>query len=252
MRNPEEAKISAQEYQMKIDRMSGKLEDSHDKPRIQPDSSYIRRRRAPRYRVGGHSADLAGGGGGGTFGQITYLEGVTINGGVITDDITVSAGKTIDGVDIGELSTDFSDHLVDAVDAHDASAISYSNGSSGLTAIEVQDAIDELAGATVGKESVTLTDNTTDQVVLALAHATYSFIQFKYSLSRGAGNVETGLISVVHDGTNAAISQGAIASLGTLGVTFTADISGTDVRLLSTTTSTGTAAAMKYSIDKWA
>jgi hypothetical protein len=43
-------------------------------------------------------------------------------------------------------STNLSNHLADAVDAHDASAISYVNTTSGLTATEVQAAIDEVEG----------------------------------------------------------------------------------------------------------
>lgn len=42
-----------------------------------------------------------------------------------------------------ELQADAEAHLADTVDAHDASAISY-NGSSGLSAIEVESALDEL------------------------------------------------------------------------------------------------------------
>lgn len=42
--------------------------------------------------------------------------------------------------------TGISDHLADAVDAHDASAISYVNTTSGLAATEVQAAIDEVDG----------------------------------------------------------------------------------------------------------
>jgi hypothetical protein len=45
---------------------------------------------------------------------------------------------------INELSGDIDGHIADTTDAHDASAISYSNGTSGLTADDVQEAIDEL------------------------------------------------------------------------------------------------------------
>lgn len=43
-------------------------------------------------------------------------------------------------------ASNLSNHLADAVDAHDASAISFDNAASGLTAIEVQAAIDEVEG----------------------------------------------------------------------------------------------------------
>ena len=45
---------------------------------------------------------------------------------------------------ISDNATAISDHLADTVDAHDASAISYDNATSGLTATDAQAAIDEL------------------------------------------------------------------------------------------------------------
>jgi len=249
-RNPEEAQISSQEFYARLNRMSGKIEDSQDNPRITPDSSYFKKRRAGKYRVGGYGGDFGPVGGSGNA-AITYLEDVTINGATITNNITVSSGKTIDGVDISVLKTDFDAHIADTTDAHDASAISYSNTTSGLTADDVQEAIDELASGTVGKTSVTLTDNTSNQVVYSASVAAATVLRFSYSVVRGAANIETGSINIVHDGTNAAIAQGAVASLGTLGVTFTTDVSGGLIRLLSTTTSTGTNATMKYSLDDY-
>lgn len=143
MRNPDEAMIAAQEYQMKIDRMSGKIEDSQDKPRIHPDSQYVRRRRAGRYRVGSFSSDIAGsGGGGGTFGQITYLEDVTINGGTITNNISVAAGKTIDGVDISALKTSFDNYVISDTTPPASSVIVVPTGN--ISSADVQSALEEI------------------------------------------------------------------------------------------------------------
>lgn len=50
-------------------------------------------------------------------------------------------------------------HISDAIDAHDASAVSYDNGASGLTADEVQAAIDELAGGGLGITTVFISSN---------------------------------------------------------------------------------------------
>lgn len=50
-------------------------------------------------------------------------------------------------------------HITDNVDAHDASAVSYDNGASGLTADEVQAAIDELAGGALGATIVFISSN---------------------------------------------------------------------------------------------
>ncbi len=52
------------------------------------------------------------------------------------------------------VESDLTDHLNDTVDAHDASAISYDNSTSGLTATDVNDAIDEVAAAGGGSGGV--------------------------------------------------------------------------------------------------
>lgn len=99
--------------------------------------------------------------------------------------------------------------------------------------------------------SATLADNTSSAADVATwAHASFQFIELSYSLSRGSGNREQGTIHICTDGSTAAIAQSA-ASMGTLGTTFTVDISGADVRLRYTTTSTGTACTMKYKVNKW-
>lgn len=97
--------------------------------------------------------------------------------------------------------------------------------------------------------SVTLTDNTAGQVAASWAVASFNAVQLQYSIKRATA-FETGLILLTNDATNAAIAQSA-ASLGTLGVTLTVDISAGSMRLLSTTTSTGTAATLKYKVNKW-
>jgi len=107
--------------------------------------------------------------------------------------------------------------------------------------------IDDAEGLT----SVTLVDNTaSNTLVAAWAHASFSSIRVEYSLSRGAGIRETGTILIATDGITATHSRVG-APLGSNGVTFDVDISGANVRLLYTTTSTGTNATMKYKILKW-
>lgn len=142
-RNPEEAGFSMQEFQNKLQRMAGKVEDSHDKPQIHPDSQYIRRRRASRYRIGGFSSDMAASGGGGNSSSTQFLQNVTIQGARLSADMTVDTGITIDGVDISVLEDDFAAHLVDTSDAHTAIAITNSP-SGNLAATTVQGALDEL------------------------------------------------------------------------------------------------------------
>ena len=63
---------------------------------------------------------------------------------------------------------------------------------------------------------------------------------------RGAGNLATGYIALLYDGTNANITQNFDIEVGTTGLTLTADISGGNMRLLYTTTNTGSDITMKF------
>lgn len=288
----EQSQLAKSDYNSKLARMAGKVEDSQDPPKLKPDSTYVKTRRAPRFTPAGHS--MSGVGGGSGYEAVTYLSGVTIAGATITSNVTVDAGVTIDGVDISSLSASITDHLADTTDAHDASAISFSPIGN-IASSDVQLAIaeldtDKVAGpasatdeaivrydSTSGKliqdssvlisdtgiitqatnlvldilTSATLTDNTAvAAAVFTLPHATYSSAVIEYTISRGSGNREIGTLYMVTDGTSVEFTA-AGAVLGTLGVTFTADISGANMRLLYTTTSTGTSATMKYRIKKW-
>lgn len=288
----DQAQLAKSDYNAKLARMAGKVEDSQDSPKLKPDSSYVRTRRAPRFTPAGHS--MAGISGGSGYESITFLQDVTIQGATITANVTVSDNITIDGVDVSALDTTVSDHIADTTDAHDASAISFA-AAGNIVATDVQAALVELdaekvagpasstdeaivrydstSGVLVQNSNVliddtgvitqatdlvldilnsaTLTDNTASPTqVLALAVASHDAAVIEYSIKRGTGNREIGHLYMINDGTTAEFTA-AGASLGTLGVTFTADISGGNMRLLYTTTSTGTNATMKYRIKKW-
>jgi hypothetical protein len=104
-----------------------------------------------------------------TAAQITKLDGIETGA---TADQTASeiltAIKTVDGTGSGldadlldgnssaffATATDLSDHLADTSDAHDASAISYAGGT-GMSATDVEAAIDELASEAGSPTSVT-------------------------------------------------------------------------------------------------
>lgn len=212
-RNLQEADYSANEFNARLARMAGKIEDTQDMPRITTDSTYIKRRRAGRYSANSFLAEAAGSGGG-TYGAPTYLENVTINGATVTNNITVATGKTIDGVDLSVLAESVAD-LEDAV------------------------------SPSLYPTTVTLLDNTAVETTALSLAASNTFIDITYSLSRGAANIAGGNIIIVNDGTNAAISETG-TSLGTPGITFTASVSGANVLLLYTSTSTGTDATLKY------
>lgn len=102
-----------------------------------------------------------------------------------------------------------------------------------------------------GLTTVALADNQASAADVATwAHASFSAIHMTYSLSRGAGIRETGVIMISTDGTTATVSREG-APVGSNGITFTADVSGANVRLRYTSTSTGTGATMKYKLLKW-
>lgn len=254
-RNPEEATINYQLFKQKLERMAGKIEDSHDKPQITLDSLYMKRRRAPRYKIGTYTFEN-GSGGSSNSGSSQFLQNAIIQGARVTANITVDSGITIDGVDLSVFYTDFTSHLADTTDAHDASSISVVPAGN-LAADDVQEALEELqsdintlSSGSVTKTSVSLTDNTTNGTAISVAHASINYLKITYSVQRSTA-YECGTITLVTDGSNAAIAQGAIANIGTSGVTFDATISGANLLLRYTTTSTGSNATMKYSIDSW-
>ena len=338
-RNPEEAARNRQLFEAKLARMAGKIQDSLEKPQIVPESTYLSRKRGPRMKS--MSRRMGEGGGGGSYAMPTYLQNVTINGMTLTGNMTVNSGITIDGVDVSVLNSDFSAHLVDAVDAHDASAVSVI-AQNGISSTDVQSALEEVAasvtsinslangkiyvgdGSNLAAEvnmsgdatitsagvvaiasgvivnadinasaaiaktklatgtasrvevtdgsgnltesaitateltylddvealtSATLTDNTT-VTVASWTLASFDTIHLVYSLKRGSANKASGRISICTDGTNTAIDESG-TSVGTLGVTFTVDISGGLLRLRATQTSTGIDATMQYKVNKW-
>jgi hypothetical protein len=90
-----------------------------------------------------------GGGGGGTAAGTTYSNA---SSGLAATDVQAAIDEVEARLDTAQTNittgaTNLANHLADAVDAHDASAISYVNTTSGLAATDVQAAIDEIAAA---------------------------------------------------------------------------------------------------------
>lgn len=97
--------------------------------------------------------------------------------------------------------------------------------------------------------TATLADNTATPTLVtgcSFAGATYRSVVIEYQLSRGAGNYATGHLILLFDGTVTRLTQVEQDSVGTHGVTFTADYTAGNMRLLYTTSSTGTAATCYY------
>jgi hypothetical protein len=298
-RNPEEAARCRALFDNKLARMMGKIQDSQDKPRIEPDSIYIQAKKGSR--IFGRRNSTAGSASA-SYTAPSYLESVTINGGTFTGNMTASAGITIDGRDIGADGALTDAHIAASAGVHgigasssvvgtgtaqaltnktvDVSANTFTNildinigsaaaitrskiavgtasrvlvndGSGAMSESSVTSTELEFLTSTESLTSATLADNTASAADVATwAHASFDSITINYSIKRGTANKETGQILIATDGTSASIAQSA-SSLGTLGVTFTVDVSGSDLRLRYVTTSTGTAATMKYKLSKW-
>jgi hypothetical protein len=293
-RNPEAAGYHQALYDQKLAKMMGKIQDSMDKPRIEPESRYMASKRGNRAGKLG----FATGGSQSTYTAPTYLENVTINGAAITGNVTVTNGITIDGVDISAADALTTAHIAASSAVHgitgsvvgttdtqtltnksiDASANTITNivdanisNSASIdklkivagtaSKVEITDASGFLTESSVisteltyltnveALTSVTLTDATTNQVAASWTAASFDSIQISYSLKR-ASSYESGIIMLVSDGSTVAIAQ-SFAGIGTSGVTFTADVSAGNIRLLSTTTSTGSNGAFKYKVNKW-
>jgi hypothetical protein len=76
------------------------------------------------------------------------------------------------------------------------------------------------------------------------------YIQLQYSIIRN-GETSTGLLVLCHDGVNVSLADGPNASIGNLGIQFSAIISGPNILVQYTSTSTGFNAFLKYYEKKW-
>lgn len=119
-RNPEESARNKSLYEDKLARMMGKITDSMDKPRVEPDSSYVVSKRGPR--IGRYGRTFAGPGtsGGSTYNAPSYLENVTINGATITANVGANPGVTIDGRDLSADGLALDSHIASIGDVHGA------------------------------------------------------------------------------------------------------------------------------------
>lgn len=78
---------------------------------------------------------------------------------------------------------------------------------------------------------------------------TFRAAVLKYYIERNT-SVQAGQFLLANNDTDVSLSN-EFAALGDLGVTITADISGSDVRVRYSTTSTGFPATIKYSLTRW-
>lgn len=245
-RNPDESTKNYTLFQNKLGLMAGKMEDSRDTPQIVPRSEYFAQKRGPR-PTKRRGANLDGG----SYSSPTYLKNVTIEGALITANITVNPGITIDGRDISADGTalDSIGTVTSQIDTANRVVITDSAAKleeSAVTSSELLylEDVEALTPTTI------LDNQASPGVVATWPAADYDDFIIMYSLKRGTANRESGIIHMVTDGSSVAYSING-PNLGTLGTTFTADISGANVRLLAETTNTGTNVSMKYYVRKW-
>jgi hypothetical protein len=198
--------------QAKLARMAGERDDGMDTPTLSPKSEYLNAIRRSGLRR--KLASVAANGGSPSVALPTFLRDVTIEGGNLTDDLTADTGVLIDGRDISE------DGAI----------------------------LDDLVSPT----EVALTDNTTNGVAATFALATYNVLQVMYSISEdGTENIEAGIMTICANSTSVAVASGPVAEASAVSTTLDADISGGNIRLLYTTTSTGNARTLNYRLFKW-
>ena len=82
------------------------------------------------------------------------------SGNLAATDVQSALNELQTDIDGRATSSEITDHINDPTDAHDASAISYDNATSGLTATEVQSAVDEVEGRLDTVESLASTNAT--------------------------------------------------------------------------------------------
>lgn len=281
MRNPEEAARNNALYQARLARMAGKIEEGFDRPTLAPDNFYFAAKRGQKINSARKGFSSVAGGGGGAL-VPTYAKNITIEGGNLTGNLTANPGITVDGRDVSVDGTNLDSHIAANTNVH---GIGVGNAVVGTGTVQtltnktivvennaissavpngvaVFDNTGKLIGSTVVDRtelsyldnveplaSLTLADNQSSPAPIILETATWTSIQIAYSISRGT-NIESGTIYLVNNGSSAeAIAVGG--GIGDVGVDFSADILSSNVRLLYTSSSTGTAPVMQWKLQKW-
>ncbi len=110
-----------------------------------------------------------------------------------------------------------------------------------LNGLEIQALI---GPATINDNQVALAD------LITYDAATFRFVIIEYSIERGT-DFRVGRLLVTNDGSSASISDDFVET-GVTGVTLSAIISGSDVKIQYTSTSTGSSGSFKHSARRWA
>lgn len=100
------------------------------------------------------------------------------------------------------------------------------------------------------RQTETLTDNVTNTVFLSYTALTNEATFIDYGIRRSTDGSRVGTLMIITDGTSVSIADTG-TDIDEPGVTFTAVINGSEVEVRYTTTSTGNAADMAYSVRQW-
>jgi len=101
------------------------------------------------------------------------------------------------------------------------------------------------------QQSDTLLDNQASPVAVITVPVAYKWMMVDYSLQRD-GDTQVGTLFVTNNGVIASLSDSSLGTVLSLGVTFSADISGATMRVLYSTTATGFNSNFKYAVKRWA
>lgn len=277
-RNPEEAAKNYGLYQQKLARMAGQLQDSLDKAMIRPSRLYLGAKRSSMRRRRFSIPISSSGSGGSGASMANDIIGLPNSVAIFNADGILEGSASIDVTELGYLdgatsnlqgqitaiSTALSSLSITDAQVNAAAAIARSKIASGLAnAVVINNPsgvmtdssvlvseLSFLAGAQ-GLTSATLVDATAAPAPIITVPKTNSYTWIFYSIKRGTTNIEGGYILILNDGTSANIVIQS-SNMGTTGADFTADVSGSDVRMLYTLSATGIDATLKYAILKWA
>lgn len=275
-RNPEEAAKNYALYQQKLQRMAGQLQDSLDKALLRPSRLYLSAKRSSLRRrrfsipLSGSSSSSGASMADNIFGLPNSVATFDADGllvGSASIDLTElgyldGASSNLQG-QINAISTALSTLSITDAQVNAAAAIARSklaagaanrvvvnNGSGVMVDSTVLSSELGFLAGTQALTSANLVNNTAVATPIILIPKINSFVWIFYSIKRGTTNVEGGSILLLNDGTSANIAI-ASSNLGTTGADFTADVVGTDVRLLYTLSNTGIDATLKYEVIKW-
>lgn len=174
-----------------------------------------------------------------------------------TSDAQTLTNKTIDA-DNNTITNIDNDEIkaaaaidVNKLAALTASRVVVSNGSGFISADDITPTELGYLNDVVPLTQVALNDNQVSAAnIFTYSASSFESSVIEYSISRGSGNREVGRLMVATDGTSVNMSQDQNI-LGTIGVTLSADISGGNVRIRYTSTSTGTAPTFNYIQRRW-